>query len=243
MKTQRLAQNSISEWQKRIQVDSPRAALNYIKDVQDGKHPNAPKINPNAVVSEGFLRLEQNLSTRDSYSFNVLENQGEKFVTERRLKVSDQFLVTHLGLFVISDTLDLNPPPRRAVAPLQTYNSIPLRAALGLSSAEVVWNSLLEIRVDETVYFDGYDTSRFKRAGTAQEGLEVSTGATNPEYVADEWSDANYGMAKLTPFIFLAGRANNKINLQMPSVVAFTTARAAVVLVARGMQIQNAYSS
>jgi len=239
----RLAQNSLPEWNKRIKSDTPRAALNYIKDAQKGMNPSGPKISPDAVVSEGYLRLEQDLGTRDSYDFNVLENTGQPTVTERRLKVSDQFLVTHLGLFIISNSLPFT-DNSRSIAPLQTYNSVRVRGAIGSDNAEIIYNGFLEIRVNETVYFDAYDTQRFKRVGTAQEGVEVSTGATEPAYVADEWSDQHYGLANLTPFIFFGGKANNKVSLNLPTSIAIGDGlSASVVLVAHGMQIQNAYVS
>lgn len=237
----RLAENNMDVVNQRIQVNSSRAAVNYLRDVQAGKIRNAPKINKNAVVTEGFLRLEVEAATKDTYRFSVLENQGTQANTETRLKVSDMFLMTHLLVGAIYAVGALNDPIERAISPIYTSNVGDLWFRLG-DGVQALWNSSLEIIVDSTVYFDRYDILRFKRSGVAQKGLAASANATSNVYLESQWDDKDWGFAQLTPFIFLGGRANNQISINMPAAINYTPNSLAFVLIARGMQIQNAYS-
>lgn len=222
-----------------IKENNNRAAYNFAKGLLGKKDPiTGMAISQSANVTEGYLRFELDGGNREEYKFRVLENQGAQLVTENRLKLSDFFLVTHLGFGLYVGAADAT-PAARANALVQTYNSIQLAAAAAAGTVQAVYNGSLEIRVNDRVFFDSYQMLNFYRAGSAQLGLAVSTAAANNAYVADSWDEPNWGFALNTPFIFLPGRANNEMNLSLPVAVDLTGVT--LVLMARGLLIQNAY--
>lgn len=59
-------------------------------------------IKGNEIATQGYLRLGIPLTgTVNSISFNVLQNQGTTYATEKRLNVTDMFTTTHWGLYLV----------------------------------------------------------------------------------------------------------------------------------------------
>jgi hypothetical protein len=59
-------------------------------------------IKGNEIATQGYLRLGVPVTgTVNSISFNVLQNQGTTYGTEKRLNVTDMFTTTHWGLYLV----------------------------------------------------------------------------------------------------------------------------------------------
>lgn len=225
----------------RINFNTDRDAFNFLMNQMRLPAGSKGSINKNATIAEGYLRSEVDLTQQNQITFPITATDGEaRNVTERRLQVAQMFLTTQMALMLYFRGEDPSPAVR-AQAPLRTYEALDVNA--GSNDVSIVWNGFLTAKVDQVTYFDAIDTKRFYRAGQAQEGVEVSTGATQPSYLADEWDSPNWGMYRLTPFIFLGGQSDNKITLTLPFNVDLTDNNATVVLFQRGMLIQNAYAN
>lgn len=236
----RLAGDSLMDsWAGKINVNSDRAAYNYIKHNQSLRDGDPNKINPNATITEGYLRSEVDLLQQNNVKFPILVGDGTANVTERRLQISQMFLVTQISLMLYA--IQSGSQAARASSPLRSYAALDVNG--GATEIGIIYNGSLRIEVDQTVYFDALDCTRFRRSGTAQEGVEVSAAATNPAYVADTWDCDNYGFYRLVPFIYLGGQADNKISLNLPLNVDLSSNNACAVMQVRGMLIQNAYKN
>lgn len=234
--------SSAKSFGNKIQFNTDRDAFNYLLGQQKLPRGAANAVNPDATITEGYLRSEVDLTQQNQITFPITVDDGNapRNATERRLAISQMFLVTQVSVMLY--TAGAEPTPEdRAQAVLHTYPAIEVNA--GTADMNVIYNGFLQARVDQVTYFDALDTKRFFRAGTAQQGVEVSTGATNPAYVADEWDSQNWGMYRLTPFIFLGGQSNNVITLNLPANIDLTDNNATCVLFLRGLLIQNAYKN
>ena len=59
-------------------------------------------IKGNEIATQGYLRLGVPVTgTVNTISFNVLQNQGTTYATEKRLNVTDMFTTTHWGLYLV----------------------------------------------------------------------------------------------------------------------------------------------
>lgn len=238
----KLAGNSFAAFDRKIQHNTDRAAYEYLKGKQKLPFGNQDRMNPNATITEGYLRSEVDLGVQNAIRFPIKigDPNTTGSGTERLLQNSQMFLVTQIGLMLYLAT-DSPTNAIRAQASLHSYPAIEVNA--GTNDVNVIYNGSLECRVDQVTYFDGLDTARFLRAGQAQEGLEVSTGATNPAYVQDQWDTQNWGMYRLTPFIFFGGQSDNVVTLSLPANIDLTDNNATVVALFRGLLIQNAYAN
>ena len=83
---------------------------------------------------------------------------------------------------------------------------------------------------------------RFWRSGQAQEGLEVSTAAGEPAYVANEKNTASYGYYPLTPNVIFSGTAKNVVTVRLPEAAdaSGTASSNFAVMLFRGILVQNA---
>ena len=210
-----------------IEHNTDRGAYNAVlRQVERGE------VHRKALVTEGFLRLEQDVVQQNRISFPVLTQDGGANVTEKRLNISDMFLITHMAMFLYSAGADPSQADR-AQAKLVSYDADAVNG--GTNDIYALYNGSFSIRVDQTVFFDRYDALRFYRAGQAQQGL------TAPDYFANQWDSVMWGFSPLVPFITLGGRDTNNIDLNLPTNIDLTDNNATVVAMFRGLLIQNAY--
>lgn len=222
--------NALRRKMQQIEHNTNRGAYNAVLDqMAEGR------VSENSLVTEGYLRLEKDLSQHSTIRFPVLTNDGEKHSTERRLNISDMFLVTHMG-FMTYEASALT-PVERAQARFSTNE---FSGGTVQNSFRALYAGSFSIRVDQTVFFDKYDALRFYRAGTAQ----VQTPASGPAYQVATYDSVNYPFSPIVPFITLGGRDNNKIELDLGANINFATeSTATAVVMFRGLLIQNAYAA
>lgn len=222
-----------------VPIMSPKRALLYEIDQENRRMGFA-----NAIQLPGYLRSEVVLSTTNRIEFAIGVNEqaeGQAIApTENRLRINDAFFVTHWSVmfytFVTASGL-----PARSRARLHTFDN---SAIFGLNapSLRAAYNGKLSLRVNDRVYVDSMDAMRFYQVGTAQQGVEVSTGAAQPAYVADNFTNSEAFALETDPLVRLDGAGSNRLALTLPDSVNFgLVAGSSVVAVAylRGWLSQN----
>jgi len=197
---------------------------------------------PGTITTQSYLRLEKQLSTQSSITFDVLNNQGTQQVTEKRLAITDAFQITALSMFFY--TFDSSVANSQEKSRLNSWNNPAVFAGAGESaSLQGFYNGYLSIRVNSTVFLDSLDLYRFYRAGVAQQGLQQTTTPTSGTYQASSWDGGDYGFYSMTPSIELSGATKNEISITLPSnltVTPDTNHKTFVVCYLRGFLQQNA---
>lgn len=198
---------------------------------------------PNVIPGPGYLRSEVVLgAAQNQVTFEMAANQNNGQAispTENRLKVNDAFYPTHYGVFFYTYTTAT--ARTRYLAQLQSFGN---DAVFGLNAPEVdgSYNGFLSLRVNDRVYFDSVDMLRFKYVTPAQEGLAVSTAASNNAYFQSGWNtDILPDMAD--PLVRLNGQFSNKFTVTFPDSLDFTKVAGqtmVAVMFTRGWLVQNA---
>lgn len=212
-------------------TDRSRAIYNQIK-----------RENPGSVTTPGYLRMEKSLQgSFNSIRFDVLvnENNGGINVTERRLALTDKFVMTSLGVYLIKAGAGTTATDaEKAAAKLRANNNALIFTAAGEAAfLEGIYNGYLKIVIDGKVYLEALDIRRFYRIETAQKGVGPAVITTD-----DGWPSPNYGMAELTPSIELNGMGKNEITAIFPTSMtgSGTASQNFICLYAKGLLVQNA---
>lgn len=211
-------------------ADRSRAIYNKIKSQ-----------NKNAIVTQSYLRLEQQLGTQSQVEFNVLKNEGTVQSTERRLSINDAFICDMISVMLYKvPTGEAN-----GIQQLDTFpNPLVYTGASEAANLQSIYNGFLSIRVNSTVFIDSLDVMRFLRVGNSQEGVDLGggTGANaTGVYQASEYRSANYPFDKLSPTIKLSGSAKNELKIELPASanLAGTDSTNYVVMLLRGLLISD----
>lgn len=189
--------------------------------------------------SQGTIYTEPSIQDMISnISFNVLNNQSDGnqiSKVEKRLKISDTFVVTKMALFIIkAGASTAATAAERAVAKQHTFEN----PAIFTGASESVnlyslYRSYMSVTIDRVKFYESLDCLRFRRVGQAQQGQLVFT-ASNVG--ASQWDSADYGMFPVTPTFLINGQGDNEINISMPGSVnlAGTSSQNFVGLMLRG---------
>lgn len=196
------------------------------------------------VPLPGYLRSENVLSVQTTIPFEIKDNAllpGQAIgPSEHRLKQNDAFYVTHYSVMFYSF-----PTAGGAAARARArLHSFPNDAVFGLNAPSLAgsYNGYLQLRINETVFFDALDMNRFLFAEQAQQGLAVSTAGANNAYFNDAARQSE-SFANLTaPLVRLNGQFNNQFQVQLPDNISFQLVAAdtvVAVLYLRGWSMQN----
>lgn len=186
-------------------TDEDRAAYAAIMKELEG--------NPKAIVTPGFLRLEQVLATANRIDFPVLVNdQGAQLVSEERLRQSDAFYVTRVAVHVRKD---LSGNPVGSGQPSTWGNPLVFTGADLAPIATLMNTGRLRVEVDGVVYIQALDLLRFRQVDTAQQGLSNGTAA----YGADAWKRIDTWAANV-PVFRLNGGSNNQVSVLVNQTLA-----------------------
>lgn len=146
--------------------------------------------------------------TVGSITFPILSTQQNNVNTvyglEKRLNISDSFIVLSCGIFLTSTTKTAgsNPPTAVEIAST-TIRTFPNAATQVFSSKadelENVYNGFLSIKIGNVNWFPSISMRTFYRVPQTQQ----SSATTMDEYQRDQ------GIMKLTPTLTLNGNGNN----------------------------------
>lgn len=197
----------------------------------------------NATQLPGYIRSEVVLGTQNEISFAIGTNEqanGQTIAaTENRLNINDAFFVTHYSVGFM--TFATATPAER---PRASIHQFPNTQVFGLNAPSIqgAYNGKLSLRVDDRVYVDSMDMMRFYNAGTAQQGLAVSTAATNNAYFADAWDNVGGFAHETDPLVRLNGPGKNIFRVSLPDTMNFGLVAGqsvVAVLYLRGWLSQN----
>jgi hypothetical protein len=189
-----------------------------------------------AVLSQGFLRLEQPLTTTSTaFNFPVLvnaTNSGNAVrPTEKRLALQDAFFCSEIGVYIAkaASAADVS-------FSLTTYPNSVTFATGGAAPAPLnaFYNGQLQIAVNNEVIVPGMDIMRFKRVPQTQ-----LTAATNSPI--DEFDGANdlSNQFALEPNVVMIGQKNSQIVINLPGNISAVDANTYAVVIFRGVLAQN----
>lgn len=190
-------------------------------------------------LTNSDLRLEQALAVnKTQYQFPVLVNNNGPantlFNTEIRLNQQDSFVASAWGFFIAA--------PSSAVDTtfiLHTYPS-PLTFTGGATAAaETLYNSTLQIAVNNDIVMPVMSTRRFRYVPPAQ----AVAAAANQNGIAYDGIDmTSSAFTIVEPLILFIGSKNTVINLFLPAAMAAVQANMRGVMIFEGLLAQNSTS-
>lgn len=169
------------------------------------------------IVQPAYIRSEQVITnTKNSYQFetrsDLLSQQNRPL--NKGVDNNDLFFAAAWGLF-----LDNRVTTSKAEVTLQTYpNSIAFAAATtgcSYDQLEIFYNSSIQFQVGSTVFYEAYDTQRFRKVPQTQQ-----TAKTQGSTAAGNFSEGTlaWGLTDIAPYVVLSGSAQNKIILSIPAL-------------------------
>lgn len=194
----------------------------------------------NVIITPGYLRSEQVLGTQNQVNFPILVNEGTApRSTERRLGISDAFVITDLGIRIGRLT---GAAPEATPGPIQLesfVNPAVFTVAGERAALNTFYNGALSVKVGSITYIEALDLLRFQHVGTAQRGMTLFTAST---YGASEQHGLS-DLADIVPTIMFSGQEKNVVQVTLPESAAMGAAAPianVAVFYARGFLCQNA---
>ena len=191
-----------------------------------------------AVLSQGFLRLEVALSTTKTlYQFPILQNDntnGAAFNTENRLALQDAFYVSSMALFFAK-------PSSSTASDFQlvTYPNASIFTTANTASSLYNWyNSSLALTVNNRQILPSYDLYRHYSVPQMQTtaNADYTTSGINYKDQQDGSSSAFY---PIEPGWVLVGSKNNSLQVTLPNAMAAVETNSRAVIIFRGHLAQN----
>jgi hypothetical protein len=196
-----------------------------------------------AKLTQSFLRSEVLMSTSQSQlhlPILVTDAQnGNAFNTERRLQLTDVFIVSSINVQVAK-------PASSTDAAYETLNygdqtvfttsGVPA-AILGAYS-----NGFLSMIVDNDQLLPAWDIQQHLRVPWDQSGTNVTTpysGATPVKAVVNSWDGSNDGIVPNEPNFILTGNSNIQFSLNLINAMAAIETTGRWIVRLRGVLAQN----
>lgn len=194
----------------------------------------------NVIITPGYLRSEQVLATQNQVNFPILVNEGSApRSTERRLGISDAFVITDLGIR-IGRLSGASPEATPGPIQLESFvNPAIFNVAAERAALQTLYNGYLSVKVGSITYIEGLDVLRFQYVGTAQRGMTLFTAST---YGASEQKGLE-DLADIVPTIMFSGQEKNVVQITLPESAAMGAVAPitnVAVFYARGFLCQNA---
>lgn len=205
------------------------------------------KVPANAIGTASYLRLEANInSSLSQISFNVNQNVGgTPNDTEVRLKQTDMFTITSVGVFIFKTAGGT----QAQIAAAHLYaNPNPL-VFTGGSGSEAdnlnsIYNSRLTLSVDRKQFVPAFPVISCYRVATSQKGVG-STATNNQAVQFDGWEGPNYGMADWDPELTISGAGQTDVAINLPNSVSLAGSSSTnfCAIIFKGILWQGASSS
>jgi hypothetical protein len=179
----------------------------------------------NVRLTQSSLFITKDIDpTKSNYEFDVLENQTQTLQPDEiRLNINDEFIVTHLGVYLYG-TWATGSEPRLSFS---TGNQLLTYAPLELDSTSIsvknLYSGQLKIAVNNIVYLEKWDTRKHEKVTRTQFVSEVNSvngvaSATMPSNCFED--DA---MIAFEPMLTLSGAKKNDISIRLPQSIAPAT--------------------
>lgn len=190
----------------------------------------------NVIITPGYLRSEQVLGNQNQITFPILVNEGTApRATERRLGISDTFVITDLGIRLGF----LKEGETQGSILLETFVNENVFPAATVPALNTLYNGILTIKVGSITYIEALDVLRFKLAPTQQrQSIFATGGATNTNSGIHGLED----LADIVPTIQFSGQEKNVVQVTLPEAANMSAAPDANIATfyAKGFLCQNA---
>jgi hypothetical protein len=193
---------------------------------------------PYENLSQSYLRSETELTNLSQYAFLLQRGQvADPIVTERLLKLNDQFVITHftIGLKVITVAAGAVPTStQHLAADVHTFPNPNLFTGNNANAA-ALYNSNFSWIIDRKQYLPTFPLRSFLRVPTTQQ-----TGANN---LSDGYDNGLYGFYPCEPTL-IDGRQTLDINAELGAAVNMVESLRylSAVMEVRGYLVVNAKS-
>lgn len=192
-----------------------------------------------AVCTQSFVRSEVALSTTvTNYHIPVLSNDtanGAAFNTEYRLQLQDIMVVSEIGIFVAA-------PGSSTATNFALYsnpNATVFSTANAASQLLTLWNSYLNVTVNNQQVIPNWDVFRHYSVPQTQNGVGITAQTVFP---IDQMDGSTSGFYPCEPNFLLNGAANIQANITLPSALSVIQASSRIVVLWRGIKLQNVTS-
>jgi len=198
---------------------------------------------PFASLSQAYLRSETQLTTLSSYKFILQRSQNPNaLVTERLLDLNDQFVITHLGMFLKYIASDSPTTDQQIAARLLTYvdaNTITVAAGL---QAQALYNGNFNFTIDRKEFLPNFPARAFERVPDTQTAANAFFTASGQKLV----NGSPNGLYAFFPFepVLIDGRQtlDISVNLNAGTTIDGSSMTIYGVLECRGYLVVNAKS-
>jgi hypothetical protein len=205
-------------------------------------HPQAgQKMKKSFRGTQSTIRCDVQLSSSGQYTFQLNQNQSQLQI-ETRLRQSDVFLPTKIGLFLRYTTSATQSAAQDIVSVTHTWpNPLLFTTATTPANLEATFNANLQVTINSVNVIEFLDTRGFRRVGIAQGLVQQGSGATAAGvWQADEDNGPDYGFVAYHPLHAFNGQNNNTIQwVGATGVVMSGTNLLYMVLMMRGVLFQN----
>lgn len=190
------------------------------------------EIGPEAFATRGSLRLEVAGGAKNRYRFSVLQDEGTRFASERRLARTDAFQVDRVGVFLSkvwkpgelsdADKLQVVRDGGTFGECSKTLSAWPnpwiFQGLDEVEAARALLNAgVLSVEIDKVKWLEQFDAMSSRFVDTAQQG-PVGT---------DPWADAwrtNEVLTRMVPTFRFNGGSSNIVELSVDCAVDFSGA-------------------
>ncbi len=172
-------------------------------------------------VSQSYLALEKTLGTQNDIIFNVLENAGSPSVTERRLALSDEFIITHAALLVSKIAAASPTDAQRAVAKMYSWLNTSVFDGSNDANIQALFNAEFSLTVSDFNYLPAMSTRDFLRVPETQAGTFTgveSDGTTDTTQAGDSRTNGLFGYYP-TDLIKITGQDKIVPKITLPASV------------------------
>lgn len=181
------------------------------------KYASVGKQNVRLTPSTLFL-TKPIVNTQAAYRFDVLESETATLQPDEiRLNINDEFIVTHIGAYLVAKT-EFKASTEGAVfvpAPfIKLFTYAPIENNYGSLAVQNFYAGKMQIAVNNVVYLDKWDVRKHEfLPRTEYNGQLAGTGAATQGSI--DFSKA--GMIAIEPMLTLSGAKKNAITLELPT--------------------------
>lgn len=158
------------------------------------------------------------VNTQASYRFDVLESETATLQPDEiRLNINDEFIITHLGLYLVAKS-EVKAPTEGAVfvpAPgIKLFTYAPIENYFGAIAVQNFYAGKLQIAVNNVVYLDKWDSRKHEYVPRTQYDGQLAGTSYATQGALDFSKNA---MIAIEPMLTLSGAKKNSITLDLPS--------------------------
>ena len=178
----------------------------------------------NVRLTQSTLFLTKDIdATKSVYDFDVLENQTATLQgDELRLNLNDDFIISHLGVFLYGTYTFVKEPGSSVELGKQLFTYVPYELGIGKTindnpvRLKNLYTGALKIAVNNIVYLEKWDTRKSEKITRTQFSPYIN-GVANATTPSNDFSFD--GMVKFEPLITLSGAKKNDISIRLPQAI------------------------